>query len=197
MGPNCESKADYFCRKQHYSINTQAIAGANLIFYDVATGFPGSVHDSRILRNTTVFRNVRVRPIILGDAGYPLSTWLLRPYNFAVNLSPQQKLFNRALSSSRSSVERSFGILKARWRCLLKRLDSNLENISHVYITCFVLHNICQSNKDFYEDDDGLLEEIIRHERQARLRHRQNNAARPQDAEVVREAIKNHVYQNR
>ena len=213
MGPNCESKADYFCRKQHYSINTQAITGANLIFYGVATGFPGSVHDSRILRNTTVFQkavrreilvapediveNVRVRPIILGDGGYPLSTWLLRPYNFGLNLSPQQKLFNRALSSSRSSVERSFGILKARWRCLLKRLDSNLENISHVIITCVVLHNICQSNKDFYEDDDGLLEEIIRHERQARLRRRQNNAARPQDAEVVREAIKNHVYQNR
>ena len=184
-----------------------------MIFYDVANGFPGSVHDLRILRSTTVFRmavrreilvapediveNVRVRPIIVGDGGYPLSTWLLRPCNFGLSLSPQQKLFNRALSSSRSSVERSFGILKARWRCLLKRLDSNLENISHVIITCVVLHNICQSNKDFYEDDDGLLEEIIRRERQARLRCRQNNATRPQDVEVVREAIKNHVHQNR
>ena len=213
IGPSCESKVDYFCRKQHYSINTQAVTGANLVFYDVSTGFPGSVHDSRILRNSRIFQratrreilavpddiieNVRVRPLLVGDGGYPLSTWLMRPYNFNLNLSQQQKFFNRALSSCRSSVERSFGILKTRWRCLLKRLDSNLENISNVIITCIVLHNICQINKDFYEDDDGVLDEIILQEREARLRRRGNNVVGPPDAEAVREAIKIYVNQNR
>ena len=45
-----DSKADYYCKKQWYTISTQAIIGSNLIFLDVATGFPGSVHDARILR---------------------------------------------------------------------------------------------------------------------------------------------------
>ena len=37
--------ADYCCRKQRYSINTQAVVGANHCFLDVATGFLGSMHN--------------------------------------------------------------------------------------------------------------------------------------------------------
>ena len=36
----CDSKYDYFCRNQRYSINTQAAVGDNLLFLDLATGFP-------------------------------------------------------------------------------------------------------------------------------------------------------------
>ena len=50
MELSADSKADYYCKKQWYTISTQAIIGSNLIFLDVATGFPGSVHDARILR---------------------------------------------------------------------------------------------------------------------------------------------------
>ena len=53
-GPNCESKYDYYCRKQRYSINTQAVVGANICFLDIAIGFPGSMHDTRVLRPTNL-----------------------------------------------------------------------------------------------------------------------------------------------
>ena len=49
--PENERKHDYFCRKQSHSVNTQAVVGGNLIFLDVSTGFPGIMHDSRVLRN--------------------------------------------------------------------------------------------------------------------------------------------------
>ena len=102
-GPNCESKYDYYCRKQRYSKNTQTVVGANLGFLGVATGFPGSMHDTRVLRKTNLFeraelgeilhvpvkkiRNVQVRPLILGDRGYPRRNWLIKPFNFITALS--------------------------------------------------------------------------------------------------------------
>ena len=44
-----DSKVDYFSRKQKFTVNTQAVIRANLEFFDIATGYPGSVHDARVL----------------------------------------------------------------------------------------------------------------------------------------------------
>ena len=63
-GPNCESKYNYYCRKQRYSINTQAVVGANLCFLDVATGFPGSMHETRVLRQTNLFERAESGEIL-------------------------------------------------------------------------------------------------------------------------------------
>ena len=56
ISPNCDSKVDYYSRKQKYTVNTQAVVGGNLMFLDVATGFPGSIHDARVLRATSLFQ---------------------------------------------------------------------------------------------------------------------------------------------
>ena len=54
-----DGKADYFSQKERYTIgytiSTQGLIGANLIFLDVATGFPGSCHDARNLRNSSLY----------------------------------------------------------------------------------------------------------------------------------------------
>ena len=88
----------------------------------------------------------------------------------------KKKRFNRVLSSSRVSVERAFGLLKAR-RCVLTTLDANIENVPDVIICCFILQNFCQKNADCYDDDESLLEEIIQQEQLGRLRRRLNNEA--------------------
>ena len=108
--PKCESKYNYFCRKQRYSINTQAVVGGDLLFLDLATGFPGILHASRLLRHTSLFvkanskeilaepemliENLTVRSLVLGDGGYPLTSWLVRSYNFTQTLTPREKRFN-------------------------------------------------------------------------------------------------------
>ena len=92
-----DSKVDYYNRKQEYSINSQAVVGGNLLFLDFSTDFPGSAHEFRVLRNSAIYaraetsqilnspndviENVTIRPLILGDGGYPFLTWLIRPYN--------------------------------------------------------------------------------------------------------------------
>ena len=38
-----------------YSISTQAVAGGNLKFFDIATGYRGSIRDGRILRDPALY----------------------------------------------------------------------------------------------------------------------------------------------
>ena len=41
---------DFICRKGYHSMILQAIVGADTEIYDASTGFPGSMHDARVLR---------------------------------------------------------------------------------------------------------------------------------------------------
>ena len=53
-------------------------------------------------------------------------------------------------------MEQVFGVLKGRFRILLKRMDIGLENTVKTIITCCVLHNIYQLRGDFYIDANAL-----------------------------------------
>ena len=56
LAPSSDSKVDYFNPKQKLTVNTQTVIGANLESLDVATGYPGSVHDARVLRSSALFQ---------------------------------------------------------------------------------------------------------------------------------------------
>ena len=172
--PDSDSKVDYYSRKQKYTVKTRAVVGADLVFLDIAPGFPGSVRNARVLRSTSLFsqagrrdildspqeliNRLLVRPLILGEGTYPPTTWEVKPYSFNLNLSEKEGSFNKHLSSARVTVERVFGVLKGRLRCLLKRFDNDLESVSSKIITCCALHNICQQNHNNSIDDDDVLE---------------------------------------
>ena len=210
--PNNEVGADYFNRKQTYSINTQAVVGERLKFMDVATGFPGSIHDSRTLRKSTFARkaendilqaptkrinNHDIKPMILGDSAYPPLRWLLKPFTRHRNLTRAEKHFNRTVSSARSTVERAFGILKMRWRCLYKTLEADVEHIGIIIIACCVLHNICQDREVLDQVEELLLEQILANERAFNLaarNRRQNNMCNNFD--VQRQIIKDYLQGN-
>ncbi|XP_017479519.1 PREDICTED: putative nuclease HARBI1 [Rhagoletis zephyria] len=79
---------------------------------------------------------------LIGDQGYPLESWLLTPVG-APNTSKEQK-YNRLHGSARNCIERAFGVLKSRFRCLLKHrvLHYSHETSALVVSTCVILHNI-------------------------------------------------------
>ena len=89
--------------KQRYTVNTQAVVGSNLIFLDVATGFPGSIHDGRMLeatkqyqdaeanmilsKSTDVIENNKSCPLLISDGAYQAISWQLKPYSFTIRLN--------------------------------------------------------------------------------------------------------------
>lgn len=57
--------------------------------------------------------------MLLGDSGYPLRLWLMTPIINAREGSPEAA-YNNNHRRCRSLIERCNGLLKMRFRCLLK-----------------------------------------------------------------------------
>lgn len=164
-----ESAVDYFSRYQQHDFIIQAVVDGSTLFTDFSAGFPGSMHDARVLRNTTLFRRAEQReiltgplvdigcnqigPYLVGDSAYPLCPWLLKPFPEATR-NPREIAFNKELSSARVKVECAFGVLKSRWRILQKRLDSDIQFATKIAISCAVLHNFCIKAGDVWDEDD-------------------------------------------
>ena len=105
-----------------------------------------------------------MHPHLISDGAYPSTSWQLKPYPFTIRLNDAQKKFNKKLSSARVTVKRCFGLLKGQWRCLLKRLDNRLSNVSFVIITSCVLHNIYQIKYERYIDEGDIQDNTIEQE---------------------------------
>lgn len=104
---------------------------------------------------------------LLGDAAYTCQRHIMVPYRDNGHLTPQQTRFNKKLSSARMMVERSIGLLKGRWRCLLDKLPMRRTDLIPRYIiACCVLHNLCLLNNDeidipiLIEDQRNMLQEL-------------------------------------
>ena len=193
------SAVDFFNRKQQYSIACQGVCDGKLKFLSMSAGYPGSVHDSRMLRNSWLFaaanngeilntpvfplnRNLAINPYLVGDAAYPLSKWLMKPFPYSRNLSAQQEAFNLTLSQARVSIERAFGVLKGRWRILLDKVCLEPSLVADVVVACTVLHNMCQDRNepeenvldrymDTSNDDDHFQGVALPHRERSRIRH--------------------------
>ena len=141
---------------------------------------------------TDVIDGYKIRPLLIGGRAYPANTWLVKPFPNNLNLSQEQKKFNKFLSSARVAVERGFGILKTRWRCLLNCLDHSIKNLSDVIISCCVLHNICQMKGDSYIDNDDVLEHTLKRERERRTQRREEREFHA-SANTLRDILTNYV----
>ncbi|XP_041826002.1 putative nuclease HARBI1 [Melanotaenia boesemani] len=72
--PPGENAECYFNRKLFHSIQFQAVCDHRGRFLDIFVGYPGSVHDSRVLKNSPLYTQHLYPPngfIIIGDGGYP------------------------------------------------------------------------------------------------------------------------------
>lgn len=165
-----ESAVDYFSRYQQHDVVVQAVVNGRKLFIDVAAGFPGSLHDARVLRNSSIYQKAEngdilaagpmyligadeIQPYLVGDSAYPLSPWLQKPYPEGTR-DPGEIRFNKELSSARVVVECAFGILKSRWRILDAIEERNIAAVSKIIVACAVLHNFCILAGDEWDEDD-------------------------------------------
>jgi hypothetical protein len=79
----------------------------------------------------------------LGDSGYASEPWLLLPILNAVPGSPEEN-YTTLHCRTRCCVERCFGLLKSRFRCLLQHrtLHYSHRTAAQIINTCATLHNI-------------------------------------------------------
>jgi len=108
-----------------------------MFFTNCYCGRPGSVHDSRVLRNSDIFDSATnwhddffpKNSHLLGDAAYPLKTWIMTLYKANGHLTERQKTYNYLHSSTRMVIERAFALLKGRFRRLkyvdIDKVDDN------------------------------------------------------------------------
>lgn len=167
-----DSPADYYNRKGFYSVILQGVVDHRMLFWDINIGWSGKVHDARVFGSSSLYRRgqdgtllpgwtetfegVDVPLLILGDAAYPLLPWLMKPFPEGRGITEAQTQFNHRLSQARMTVERVFGRLKGRWRCLLKRNDTHITFVSRVISACCVLHNFCELHNEHFDEEDAI-----------------------------------------
>ncbi|MCO5602271.1 hypothetical protein L7F22_056400 [Adiantum nelumboides] len=94
--PHGELDLNWYNRNKDYSMLVQVVVDANMSFSDVFAGFPGSINDTRLLKNLALYLSVErrlilngaeygqgsfsIREFIVADGGYPLLPWLMIPY---------------------------------------------------------------------------------------------------------------------
>lgn len=108
----------YFTRKNKYAIDLCAICNSSKKFIYVITRYSGATHDVRVWGLTQIHQNpsrlFSPGEYLLGDAAYPPSKIMVPPYKGAAKNLPQNKEFNRRLSSLQTDIEPAFGILKGQ-----------------------------------------------------------------------------------
>ena len=152
---------DYINRKRYHSIILQAVAREDRRIIDICVGWPGRVHDARVLKNSPLWNKAPQlcgQHHLLGDSAYPCRRWLMTPYKDNGNLTRPQKKYNSSQSGTRVIVENTFGILKGRFRRLQYIDMADVSYICKCIVAACVLHNVCVMGGDdvldVFEDED-------------------------------------------
>jgi hypothetical protein len=126
-------------------------------FLDVSGGLPGSAYDTKVMAASTIYkfmdRYVRPGEYFLADVGYVLRPQMQTGFKQSemakVSEYERRRMhrYNKTFSGTRISVERGFGILKARFKGIGSKLDFRGETAIVYYqrsfLACTMLHNIC------------------------------------------------------
>ena len=185
--------AAYVGRSGEATLTFQAIVTPERTprFLSVSGALPGSAYDTRVLQKSYIYKNLSDYLVgdeyLAGDCGYSLRPWMMRGWSNSELPSSDPKTrdrrsFNKLFSNMRISVERAFGILKARFRAWASKITFRREDdYKTAFVACCILHNICA------EDTAAALPEKDI-ESFADAEHNHKNKKRARDGDVRDEA---------
>lgn len=154
----------FYNRKGFHSRNVQIICDADLNILSVDASFGGATHDSFVWNQHPVKSHLinliseGERVCLLGDSGYPQREYLMTPILDAPPGSPEEH-YTRIQCVARNTVERTIGVLKNRWRCLLSHrvLHYHPNTAAKIVNACCVLHNVCNRSRLNQSDDMPII----------------------------------------
>ncbi|GBG66250.1 hypothetical protein CBR_g57852 [Chara braunii] len=161
----------YFDRKQQFSVVAQVVVDLDMRVIDIFVGYPGCVHDQRVLRNSSLIRRaeageifnadpivlpggVRTTGYLLGDNGYAPRTWIVVSYGGSEQAGDVAQ-FDTRQKTTRGVVERAFGRLKGMWRLFLRHHKTNMNNLPQQFVAVCMIHNLLL--EDGVAFDEGLF----------------------------------------
>ncbi|XP_037303651.1 putative nuclease HARBI1 [Manduca sexta] len=140
-------------------------ADMNILNVDASCG--GATHDSFIFNQhplkAHLMNLISVGELIylLGDSGYPQREYLMTPIIDAPANMPEG-YYTQVHTVARNTVERTIGVLKNRWRCLLghRVLHYHPDMAAKIINACCVLHNICNQTR-LSDNQDTRLPSVV------------------------------------
>lgn len=117
--------------------------------------------------------------VLIGDEGFGLQTYFLRPFPRSAVLHDERKrTFNKRLCRAKRVVENVFGILTQKWRIFLRPIESEVQTTVHVVKATCCLHNFIKikQNATVLNDIENL-HDIIHGLTSARPTNRRSSTA--------------------
>jgi hypothetical protein len=150
----------YFTRKKRYALHCQGIVDHRGIFTSYDIGWPGSVHDAKVYRNSSFYSNrlslIKDNDFLIGDSAYPLSPFLIKLFS---NPNRNQAEFNRIFSSHRIIIEHAFGRLKNRFAGIREISVKKIPTAINMIDCSIILHNFLELRDDVWENQCESNEE--------------------------------------
>ncbi|CAN1825636.1 Putative nuclease HARBI1, partial [Linum perenne] len=134
-------------------INVLGVCNPEGEFIYCLSGWEGSAHDARVLRDALsrpLGLKVPTGSYFLCDAGYANCEGFLTPFRGQRyhlkewgNNRPNtpEEYYNMKHSSARNVIERTFGLLKMRWAILRDTTWFSPDVVSRIVHACCLLHN--------------------------------------------------------
>lgn len=159
-----------FNYKNYFSTILLAMCDADYKFLYIDVGSYGKSSDSTIFQNSLLHQKLvnneiklpqgcsltpgsDVLPfVILGDEGFGLSKYIMRPYGGKF-LPLIKRVFNYRLSRARRFIECTFGILANKWRIFHRPLNVEQDLAELIIKVCCLLHNFVRERDGFRFED--------------------------------------------
>ncbi|XP_070212370.1 putative nuclease HARBI1 [Littorina saxatilis] len=166
-----DDHTDYYTNQQgETTVLLQTVTDHQLRFLHCCTGWPGSVSEVSVLKDSDLFSDVQTQvttyfpddSYVIGDEAYPLTEWLMTPYNDDDSLSVVHHRFNAACRTALQNSASVYTLLMKRF----PRLDFlDLEDMQSMLVTilvCCALHNFCldQGGSVEFEDANVVVRNI-------------------------------------
>ncbi|XP_033099564.1 protein ALP1-like [Anneissia japonica] len=146
--------------KGWYSMILMCVTDHRNQFTYVKSGFPGKLDNLSVFKESSLHQLSTEGKLIPPDHGYhlvagndiPLQNWIMTPFVDDGNLNHNQKQFNERINSLQNFSEVTIDKLKGRWGFLLNKCNKKLDRVSNIFLTCCVLHNLCERHGDGFLD---------------------------------------------